>query len=129
MVLWPLPQPSTLKVASSILAKCKVLQKNYQISARNAITMERKVIRPVTVFLPARANAQLPERKSSTKMEAILEARRATARAVESPQAEPNGFRVHLLNHSDTLTCRIYQQILNARRAARAGSNRRYGGM
>jgi hypothetical protein len=47
MVLWPLPQLSTLKIASSILAKCKVLQKRYQISVRIAITIERKVIRPI----------------------------------------------------------------------------------
>jgi len=57
MVLWPLLQPSTLKVANSILAKCKVLQQRYQISVRNAITMKRKVIRPDTLFLPARAKA------------------------------------------------------------------------
>ena len=57
MVLWPLPQSSTLEVASSILAKCKLLQKHYQISVRNAITMKRKVIRPDTLFLPARAKA------------------------------------------------------------------------
>jgi len=44
MVLWPLPQPSTLKVASSILAKCKCVQKHYQISVINS--MKRKVIRP-----------------------------------------------------------------------------------
>ena len=57
MILWPLPQPSTLKVANSSLAKCKVLQNRYQISVRNAITMKRKVIRPATLFLPARAKA------------------------------------------------------------------------
>ena len=55
MVLWPLPQLSTLKIASSIVAKGKVLQKRYQISVRNAITLERKVIRPDALFLPARA--------------------------------------------------------------------------
>ena len=53
MVLWPLPQPSILKVANSILATCKVLQKNSQISVRNAITVKRKAIRPDTLFLPA----------------------------------------------------------------------------
>jgi hypothetical protein len=68
MVLWPLAQPSCLKVASSILAMCKVLQTHYQISVISAISMERKVIRPDTFFLPTRANAQLPEHKSSTKM-------------------------------------------------------------
>jgi len=57
MVLWPLPQPSILKVANSILATCKVLQKNSQISVRNAITVKRKVIRPDTLFLPAWAQA------------------------------------------------------------------------
>jgi hypothetical protein len=57
MVLWPLPQPSTLKVSNSILANCKVLQQRYQISVRNAITMKRKVVRPDTLFLPARAKA------------------------------------------------------------------------
>jgi len=44
MVLWPLLQPSTLKVASSILAKYKGLQKHYHISERNA--MKHKVNRP-----------------------------------------------------------------------------------
>ena len=73
--------------------------------------MERKVIRPDAVFLPARSNAQLPEHKSSAKMEATLEARRATARGVEPLQAEPNGFRAHLLNHSDTLACRSYRKF------------------
>jgi len=49
MVLWPLPQPRNLKVARSILANCKCLQKHYQISARNA--MKRKVPRPRYTFL------------------------------------------------------------------------------
>jgi len=57
MVLWPLAQPSTLKVASSVLAKCQLLQNHYQISVRNAINMKRKVICPDTLFLPARAKA------------------------------------------------------------------------
>ena len=57
MVLGPLPQPSTLKVANSTLAKCQVLQKRYQISVRNAITMKFKAIRPDALFLPARAKA------------------------------------------------------------------------
>ena len=54
MVLWP-PQPSTLNVASSILARCKCLQKYSQISVINA--MKRKVNRPDRLFLPARAKA------------------------------------------------------------------------
>ena len=57
MILWSLPQPSTMKVANSILAKCKVVQQRYQISVRNAITMKRKAIRPDTLFLPTRAKA------------------------------------------------------------------------
>ena len=40
MVLWPLPQPSTLKVASSILAKCIFVQRHYQISVRNAMKVD-----------------------------------------------------------------------------------------
>jgi hypothetical protein len=55
MVLWPIPQPSTVKVASSIPAMRICLQKHYHISAINAITMERKVIRPDALFLPAQA--------------------------------------------------------------------------
>jgi hypothetical protein len=47
MVFCPLPQPSNLKVATSILATCKLLQKHYQLDVRNAITMKRKVIRPI----------------------------------------------------------------------------------
>ena len=31
--------------------------------------------------------------------------KRTTARGFEPLRAEPNGFRVHLLNHSDTLSC------------------------
>jgi len=55
LFLWTLHQSSTLKVASSIQAKGLCLQKRYQISVRNAITMKRNVIRPDTLFLPARA--------------------------------------------------------------------------
>jgi hypothetical protein len=36
---------------------------------------------------------------------------RTTARGFEPLRAEPNGFRVHLLNHSDTLSCRTASAV------------------
>ena len=35
---------------------------------------------------------------------------KATTKGFEPSRAEPNGFRVHLLNHSDTLSCRRVEQ-------------------
>jgi hypothetical protein len=99
------------------------LQKHYQISVRNAIAMEIKVVRSDTLFLPVRVKAQRPEHKSSSKMEATLEARRATASGFEPLLAVPNGCRVHLLSHSDTLSAEAIEILLNACSAADAGSN------
>ena len=46
----------------------------------------------------------------------------STARGFEPLRAEPNGFRVHLLNHSDTLSCRMLRrQGLARRRPVAAG--------
>ena len=63
------------------------------------VAMKRKVIRPDVLFLPARAKVKLPEHKSSSEMEATLEARRATAREFEPLRAEPNELKLHLLHH------------------------------